>query len=421
MKKHMYFLKSFIPLHSAVFDKEDESGVGLGDIEEGELDVGAGSDGEEGKEKSKEEKEAEEAEKAKKEAEEAEKAKKAEEESKKKEKETGEKKTEDESKKEEVKTGEDKKEEEKKIETDDDIFDLSEFDKPGTKTDTKVSYKNLGKRLELNLEDNDDNEEAFISAVQNKIENATQKTELDLSKYNDAQKNLIKVLEKTGSEKAFIDPVAGLNDWFALSDEKKLRAFYKFQHKLSDQQIEDKLDDLKEKNQFESEVEQVIKIISGEKEKILQDVTKNIEQRAARAHQQDVLFKKNMTSEITKMETFMGKKIKPEVKDFILSEIDTGRLVNKISSNPRAMVFARLFDMFGGRILKQFEDTIKEAKRQGYNVGKQSEKEKYHKEKPQGGGGGKRAEDKEKKETGKGVRPITKEDLNDEIDAFEGF
>ena len=84
-----------------------------------------------------------------------------------------------------------------------------------------------------------------------------------------------------------------------------------------------------------------------------------------------------MLAIVDRTEKFMGTKLPDNVRNYIKKEISTGKLARE-NNNAETQVLARLFSLYGSRILKQIQDEAKNASRDSYNKGLKKEKGKLH-------------------------------------------
>jgi len=262
-------------------------------------------------------------------------------------------------------------------EEDDDPFKLDEELDPKDEI-KKTSYKPILKKLNLDLEEGeDDNEDVFVSKINQQIEEAKTKTVLDLSKYNDEQKALIELLEVTGTQSSFFDPLGPLNDFMALSDAEKLSAYLKTEKGVAEKDIQDEIDKLTENGEFDKTLKKINDAINAEKKEVVSNVINKAKERANLLKAKEKQEKKLLADLVTKTSEFMGEKLPQHIKDYLLKSIDSGQFM-KQNNTAEAQLNARLFNLFGSKILKSIEKRISEGKRSGYQEGRSKEFDKLH-------------------------------------------
>lgn len=275
----------------------------------------------------------------------------------------------------EVKKPEDKKPEKKQDE--DDIFFVPDIEKE--KSAPKIDYKSIAKKFEIDFEDPEEevDQDQFVDAIKKKIEDSKSLTQLDLSKYNDEQKELIKVLEISGNQYSFMDPISDLNDYLLLSDAKKLAVYLKFEKKMTDSQIQDETDRLVESGEFDSEVEKINSLIDDQKKLIMKEVFEKAKKRAESLQSKAKKENEELNAQIEKTTHFMGEKLPDNAKSYIKHLIKDGQFTKKLD-NAESLINAQLFNLFGNKIIQKMKTQIDEAKRQGFITGRKKENDKLH-------------------------------------------
>jgi len=281
---------------------------------------------------------------------------------------------------EEVKEEEKEEEEEKPIFAIDELDQELEAEKTQTEQQKKFDWKKFGKNFEIELDENDPDK--FISAVKTKIDEAKTKTEVDVSKYGEDSQKVIRHLEQGGTLEELMAPLAKIDKYLGEADDDTLlRDYYMNREKMTEDQADEKISELHENETYEEQVEKVTKLLKDFRQSKFNDILSTSADKAAKREKEisDNRSKelKAMTDVVDKTETFMGIKLTDEVKTYIKKEISTGKLAEK-NNNARTQVFARLFELFGEKIIASFQKQVKDASREGFNTGKQKELEKTH-------------------------------------------
>lgn len=286
----------------------------------------------------------------------------------------------------EVKPGEEKKEE-KKEEESQEIFDLSkleqdlEQEKSQKAEAVKYDWKALAKKeLDVDLEDN--SQDKFISAVKNKISDASQKTVVDTSKYSEDARTIINFLEDGGNLSEILLPVAVIDKYLTNSNKRDLvKDFFITHDKMTEDQANEEMDTLEEDDKFEDKAKEVLKFITESRTRIInktiQASQEKINQRKKEIADNIIKERSDMITEAKGLKTFLGTELKEDVKQYLVKEIESGKLTEQ-NNNAKTQVLARLLTLFGDRIIESYSKQLKNVSRESFNTGKQKELEKTH-------------------------------------------
>lgn len=273
-------------------------------------------------------------------------------------------------------------------ETEEDIF--SDEKKSDDNKGRKRTLKEIGKKLEIDLTADDDDEE-FETKLAEKLSKSRQ--EINLDGFSDDAKALIKHLnENKGDVESFFTNknIIGLQSVLSLDPETKVRnvrvnelmssgktkaqaletveAEFK---EMSTREIKDMADDIDQ---------QAKKLIQSEVKKMVGDK----ELKAAALRQQEEARIANertkLKNYIEKQESFLGLKLTSDAKRAIERDIENGEFDKLLSQNPEQQKFAAyMFGKHGAKILKKINATVSESNRKGFNAATKKAVDALHK------------------------------------------
>lgn len=240
-----------------------------------------------------------------------------------------------------------------------------------------VSFKNIAKRVDLELED--DSEDEFVLKVSDKIEKSKQ--EIALDKFTPDAQRIIKHLNENGGK---IDDffkntkINSLQGIIGLDPATKITTV-RAQELIKDgmesneayEQAQTEVADLtaKELRQAAQNVDEDAQgLIDKEISTVVSDREKFAEKEKAKALVSTNVEIKQIKNLVEKQADYLGIKLTADAKKSILADIDSGvfdAIANK--DKPRSKFNAYMMSKFGTSIYNKFKTTISEKSREGYN------------------------------------------------------
>ena len=234
---------------------------------------------------------------------------------------------------------------------------------------------------ELKIEVKENSITSFKEAVKLAVESAKQQTVLDLSKYNEEQKEFITFLENGGTFKDFMDPLKSITDAIIADDEQKVKDYLMLVEGVKESEVQAKIDDLIEMDKFDKKVEDIDNQLYALREKKFKEIVARSNEIASKHSSntaaQSAKEKADLLDAIKNMKSFMGIELNDNVRTFLNKEVEKG-VFNQAINNPRTKVEGRLYALVGTKILQKLQADAKDASRSGYNTGILKEKEKLH-------------------------------------------
>ena len=273
--------------------------------------------------------------------------------------------------------------------SDDDILRLEVTGVTGTQEGT-YNWVEAGKKLDIDVKEN--TEEAYLAGVKEKIDSAKKVVEPNLEKYGDEGKQVFDLLEKGVSLYDIMLPTKRFDDYLVKTTEQQMAEDYFMETKKVDREkAKGLVDEAVADGNFDSIVSEVKSIVNNakvaawkeslskhdEKLKALQDEDKATAQKEAA----------EMVDYLDKLDNFMGYPLPQETKSILKSQILAG-VFQEANNSASVQVKARLFDMFGDKILKKLREQQKVDSRKSYNDGQQRIKDDLHNTKPAKPGSG---------------------------------
>ena len=282
---------------------------------------------------------------------------------------------------------------EENIFSDENIFlDSGEQDKEGEGTsETQIDWKTQGMKMGLEFEDN--TEEAFNAAYEEKINSARQ--ELNLDNYDPLTKDIISfVNDKKGDPLDFIlsDDLLEARRFLRQSDEQKYRdvrfeEIYNSDRSKTEEEIESIIDDELEKiddASFSRIITNINNTVKGIEKKaidaIIQKKSEQAEKDKVDQEEQAKEKRNSLKTKISSINSFVGFKFPDQLKNILLSQIDNGEVERFINSNQEeVMLYGYLHLKYGDRVAKSFNEKIKSDARESYNKGiERSQREQFN-------------------------------------------
>jgi disulfide oxidoreductase YuzD len=290
-------------------------------------------------------------------------------------------KDEEDEKKVEKKEGE---EEEKEV----DIFDTTKEEEAledetiVKKSSEKVEWAKVAKSIklsdDLSLDLGEDNTlDGFKAAVKKTIEDAKQKVEFKMDGFDDGQKEVVNYFLNGGKKADLLTPLKQVDDLILEDGETKVKNFYVHSEGLTEDAAQEKINDLLEEDKFDDMVKTIngklLDIRETQFNKIIED-NNTTKEDSVKLKQKEY---KEMETYVDDVKTFMGIKLPEKVKSLLKKEINTGKLTN-MNDSAEAQVLARLYMLYGTKIIKQINEGAKNESRDSYNKGQKTVKEKIH-------------------------------------------
>jgi hypothetical protein len=321
-----------------------------------------------------------------KEEEEKDETKKEEVESKSDEEKSDDDKSDEESSEDEKEDKEDKEEDkEKKEEKEEDLFvEKSES------SDKKRTLKEIGKKFDLDLEKEDDDEE-FEAKLSEKLSKSRQ--EVNLDGYSDDAKALIKHLnENDGDVESFFTNknIISLQSVLSLDAETKVRnvRLNELQSEGKTKAVAIEIVDTELKEMSTREIKDEADNIDSQAKKLIQAEVKRMvgdkELKAVADREKQTLLaqqeRTKLKSYIEKQDNFLGLKLSVEAKKNIIKDIDSGDFDKLLNTNQEEQKFATyMLGKHGSKILKKIDATISESNRKGFNAATKKAVDALHK------------------------------------------
>lgn len=279
----------------------------------------------------------------------------------------------------------------------DDVFDTTELEsqlekaKALKKQTEKVDWAGVAEEVGLEGFEGKTFDE-FKKGVKKHFEQASEKVEFDLSKYDEETQGIIKFFESGGTRKDLADVTKPYTDYLLKSDEEKVSDYLKNSEKLqTEEEISARIEELIDEGEFDDTVKKINGMIMNRREEIFNEFMKEAEQKTTaiqdKVAEEAEAEKEAMLNVIDDMDDFMGEKLPAKTKAFLREEIKAG-LLTKNNNNAQTQVKARLFDLFGQRIMANVEKRLKEASRSGYNSAIEKENGKKFGQAPGANAGG---------------------------------
>lgn len=280
----------------------------------------------------------------------------------------------------------DKGDDKKDDESDDDLFS----DKKETEAGKKRTLKEIGKKFDLDLEKDDDDEE-FETKLADKLSKSRQ--EINLDGYSDDAKALIKHLnDNEGDVESFFTNknIIGLQSVLSLDAETKVRnvRFNELvesgQSKTEAKETVDKEIDEMSTREIKDEAEgidkQASKLIQSEVKKMVGDRELKVIADKQKKEEQFLVERANLKKHITKKDNFLGLKLSEDAKKSIFRDIDSGEFDKIVDQNPEERKFsAYMLQKHGSKILNKFKGDLSEANRAGHNSATKKSVDALHK------------------------------------------
>jgi len=245
----------------------------------------------------------------------------------------------------------------------------------------KLDWTGIAKNeLGIDLKANDQSE--FLQAVKTKIDEASKKVEVDLTKYPEDAKQVIQFLENDGDINEILNPLAVIDKYVSDTTEEDVVIDYFTEYEgLTKKQAEEKVEELQDSDKFDDQYEKAKKMLLDFRSKRAKDLINasndKINAKLAETEQKIESEKNEMIKVVDELKDFMGIKVNDKAKAYLKKEISSGKLTLS-NNNAKTQVIARMFDLFGSQVIDSINKRIKDSSRDGYNTGKLTEQEKLH-------------------------------------------
>jgi hypothetical protein len=251
----------------------------------------------------------------------------------------------------------------------------------------EFDYQSIAKEIGIEMTKN--NKEEFINGIKKRIEDASKKTELDLSSYNPETRSFIEGIEQPDSSLLeMMSPITGLDHYLVNTNPEQIVTDYLIDvEKLNISDARSKVADLISSEEFEDKYKQITNSYNNLKLSMTKDLMTKIQKasdlRKSEMNNNLQKEKNEMIDVVKQTETFLGLKIPETVKANLIAEINSG-VLTKENNNARTQVNARLFNLYSQNLKKYYDSKIKEASRKAYNEGATSIKKDLHNVPPSG-------------------------------------
>jgi hypothetical protein len=280
-------------------------------------------------------------------------------------------------------------------------FDLTIDEEPaadvGSDSKTSFDFIKAAKDLNIDLEEGqtDLDYETFVSKINDKIESSKEK--FSYQGIPEDTVDVVKFFAENGGTVADLlndHDVVVASTLLEMTDREKVllskrRSFVNAG--LSEEDANERAEEVFD-SMTEDEVARAVKTIDIELSSFKrQAITKVANERKAVVEKERqkneakaVSQRKEMVSVLKSMDQFMGMKIKPEVKEKIISQIESGDFDKTISSSlAKAKVEAYMVMKFGKQVMELQEKILKTKTAESYNKGVQKFIDKNHNHRPE--------------------------------------
>lgn len=273
--------------------------------------------------------------------------------------------------------------------TEEDVFDKpAEGQTTIASTDVKeYDFKDAGKKLGLQVESND--EQSFFASVKKAIEDASQKTEVDLSGYNEETQTFIKSIEDPDSSLVdVISPITSIDHYLInTKPEQIVTDWFVDVDKMTLAEAREQITELQVTEDFDDKYKEILGKYNDAKVNLTVKMTEDLKIASeGRKKEGDSIVdteRNSMIDVVKELNDFVGIKIPESTKTRLIGEINSGVLTRE-NNNAATQVKARLFDLFSKNVTKFYEERIKEEKRKSYNEGSRNIKGGLHNTTPEG-------------------------------------
>lgn len=272
---------------------------------------------------------------------------------------------------------------------DDDIFKLNEDQ---TKLLGFVNIEDISKKFNIELSAEEKSVEKLVEKLTTKLETASQKIELDKTKYDEPTRELFDFVENGGSAMDLIDVTKNFNDFFILPPEARMKyILMNSSTPLSEVAASQKIDEMKEDGSYESEVARITNEVKQIREDKVNEIVKNqktlIANKKIADKQLEETEKSQMVEHLNKLDKFMNRPLPDDIKKFVALQIKTGEF-HKEMNTASALVEAYLFKKYGPKIIAKYFDEAKVNNNKAHNEGFDKANKMLHQNADLGGQGG---------------------------------
>ena len=243
----------------------------------------------------------------------------------------------------------------------------------------KIDFLELGKELGLEVKDN--TPDAFKEAHEQAVEAAKQKVEVDLTKFNDKEKIVIDWLHNGGNLEDFFKPLMAFDSFLAQPDDEKVKEWLINEEGVDKAQVDERLNQIIEEGHFDAYVDKVDQTISGLREQkynqVMQSIKSTNDAYQASVQQTAIKERGELKTVLDQTKEFMGIPIPDNVKDILKREIDGGQFTKK-NDNAQTQMKARLFDLFGDKVLAKVNKDWQTKVDEAYNRGVKGMQNRLH-------------------------------------------
>jgi len=254
-----------------------------------------------------------------------------------------------------------------------------------------VSFKDLGKTLDIELEN--DTKEEFAEKVNEKIEAAKQ--QVDLSKFDPEARRLVKHLNENDGKIGdfFVNPkITSYQGVLNLGAEEKVSMIRRQElirsgstAEEADQEIKEELSNMSAKQIMDTAAKidnDAKKLIDQEIEEIVGEHESRVEENRQQEEQKAEKQRESLKNYVQKQDNFLGLKLSDKARQVISRDIDSGRF-DQIAdlSDDEVRFAAYMIKRQGGKITERFVKQLAEGSRDGYNKGLDKMTGKLHKSK----------------------------------------
>lgn len=265
-----------------------------------------------------------------------------------------------------------------------DIFKLEEIkpDEPGTDKpapEPKFDFLEFGKELGIEVKDN--SLESFKEAHTNALATAKQTVEVDLSKFNEKEKIIIDYLHQGGTLEDFFKPLMAFDNFLSQADDVKVKDWLLNEEGVAQNQLDERLGQIIDEGQFDAYVDKVNTAVNelrtGKYNQVLATVKQTNDNYQAKVQAGQVKERTELKQVLDNTKEFMGISIPDNVKDILKREIDTGAFTDK-NDNAQTQMKARLFDLFGDKVLSKVNKDWQKKVDDAYNRGVIGQQKRLH-------------------------------------------
>ena len=284
------------------------------------------------------------------------------------------------------KKGEEEEEEAPEEEIKKDELDLDEEEPESEEEEPKgIDFVGLGEELGIEIKDN--NKESFVKAYNEKIEEAKQKVEPDLSNFTSDQKILFDWLkEEDATLEDFFNPLKAFDDFKILPEDERIIKYLISEEELDENKAKERLEEIVEDDKFDEYVGKVNDLVDDLREEEFNKIITSIktaqqdkerERQSAERGEKDAMLKV-----IDETNTFLGLPLAQNLKTKMKAKVEKGQLTIE-NNNAETQILGHYFMLFGDKVIGKMEAEKKNAVDAAYNRGLKKIKDKLHNAPPE--------------------------------------